>query len=378
MISVSVIVSIVLIFISSIGCIFDYSALFLWPGRIGWFGLLISVFVICGKTAEAVLREIIPVILDRLSLSNATSKSTTRIVLDKGQKMILQYFINIVIIVILVFITVSGLSEGLSPPQIIEVEIKIKGLHPDIEDFSIVQISDLHIDPSIPGNWLEQIVDRINVLSPDIIALTGDITDGDYSQIHKAVPQLTKLRAKYGVFFVTGNHEYMTPLSTRYVNSFVTDPHENMSDIDSWISRMKNLGFIVLQNEHRLIKQGHGVILLGGVADFSAPSRSNHESSPTKAMGSNPKADFKILLAHQPSSIYEAAQAGFDLQLSGHTHGGLLSPVRWLASLAQPFQSGLYMYENTKIYVSNGTGYWGIPFRLGTPSEISLLKLTNS
>ena len=161
------------------------------------------------------------------------------------------------------------------------------------------------------------------------------------------------LRAKYGVFFVTGNHEYM-------------------SGVESWIKVMKNQGFTVLRNEHRLIAQGHGLLLLGGVDDY----RSN-DSSPAKAMGLNTKADVKILLAHQPGSIYEAAQVGFDLQLSGHTHGRLISPFRWLASLGSPFQSGLYKHENTQIYVSNGTGYWGIPFRLGTPPEITLLKLTS-
>jgi len=358
LISISAMVSIIVLFLSTIGCIFECTALCHWPARIGWGGLIFAMLTICGKTTERTLKEIVPAILERLSLFITTSKSTTRTVISSGQKRILQNFINIGIVIISVFITYSGLSEGLGPPQVKEGEIKIKGLNPDLEGFRIVQISDLHISPSTGHNWVEQLVDQINILSPDIIALTGDIVDGDYSQIHKDMAPLVKLNSKYGVFVVTGNHD-------------------NMGGVGSWMKGMENLGFIVLQNEHRLISHEHGVILFGGVADFSAPSQSGHESSPRKAMGLNSKADVKILLAHQPESIYEAAQAGFGLQLSGHTHGGLLSPVRWLASLAQPFQSGLYTYENTKIYVSNGTGYWGIPFRLGTPLEISLLKLTS-
>jgi uncharacterized protein len=118
---------------------------------------------------------------------------------------------------------------------------------------------------------------------------------------------------------------------------------------------------------------------VGGVADYSAPSWGSHASSPTKAMGGGSTADVKILLAHQPRSIYEAARAGFDLQLSGHTHGGgQFGPYRWLKSLAQPYQSGLYRYKKTQIYVSNGAGFWGMPVRIGAPSEISLLTLQKS
>ena len=346
-------VSILVLFFSSIACFSQYSALFLWPSWIGFGGMIVAVLVICGKMTEMIFKEVTPVILERFSLYNTPSKSTTRTILNGGQKKLFRYFINVGIIVISIFITVFGMSEGLGLPQVKEVEIKITGLHPDLEGFSIVQISDLHIFPTLRCNLVQQVVDQANDLSPDVIALSGDIVDGDYSQIQRDVDTLAKLRAKYGVFFVTGNHEYL-------------------SGADSWIKVMKNLGFTVLQNEHRLITQGHGVLLLGGVTDYS-----RYDSSPAKAMGLNTKADVKILLAHQPNSIYEAAQVGFDLQLSGHTHGGLLSPARWLASLGAPFQSGLYKYENTQIYVSNGTGYWGIPFRIGTPSEISLLKLTS-
>lgn len=139
---------------------------------------------------------------------------------------------------------------------------------------------------------------------------------------------------------------------------------------------MENLGLTILLNKHRIISQGRGMILVGGVADCSAPYRGSHDSSPAQAMGDASDADVKILLAHQPQSVYKAAEVGFDLQLSGHTHGGLFPMGRWLRSLSQPFQAGLYKYQNTQLYVSSGSGYWGIPLRYGTPPEISHIKLT--
>ena len=166
-------------------------------------------------------------------------------------------------------------------------------------------------------------------------------------QISFNIDPLAGLTARLGKFFVTGNHEY-----SGLVNG-----------VDEWIQKMENLGFTVLLNNHRLIQQGRGQILIGGVADYSAPSLSSHTSSPAQALGDTSNADVKILLAHQPLSVYKAAQAGFDLQLSGHTHGGLVPLVRWLKSFKQPFQSGLNKYKNTQLYVSNGTCYWGMPIR---------------
>ena len=352
LISSAMIVGFIGIFFSIIACNFHCSPLCLWSNWLGWGLFITAALTICVKTTELMLKEVVSVILERLPLYSTTSRSTTRTIIDSDQKRILRHFVNTGIIVLSGYIAFLGLSEGLSPPQVKEVEIKIIGLNPDLEGLSIAQISDLHIFLSVRCNWVEQIVDQVNALSPDIIAITGDLSDSDYSQFHSDVAPLAKLRARYGKFFVTGNHDHI-------------------ASSEIWNREMQDIDFTVLQNEHRLITQGDGLILLGGVADYSDP-----DSNPAKAMGLNTEADVKILLAHQPFSIYEAAKAGFDLQLSGHTHGGVLSPVRWLASLAQPFQSGLYKYKSTQLYVSNGTGFWGIPFRLGTPLEISLLKLT--
>jgi hypothetical protein len=145
--------------------------------------------------------------------------------------------------------------------------------------------------------------------SADLIALTGDIVDGDCTEMGYYAASLAGLTARLGIFFVTGNHEYWY-------------------GAEEWIREMERMGFTVLMDDHRLIAQGSGQLLVGGVADYSAPAHSNHASSPIKAMGDGSAADVKILLAHQPRSVYEAARAGFDLQLSGHTHGGQLPPFR--------------------------------------------------
>ena len=203
-------------------------------------------------------------------------------------------------------------------------------------------------------------VERVNSLTPDIIAITGDIVDAPYSEINTNVAPLAGLASRFGKFFVTGNHEYMA----------------EVGGVDEWIRELENLGLTLLLNNHRIISQGSGMILIGGVADYSAPYRSHHDSNPAQAMGEASSVDVKMLLAHQPLSVYEAARSGFDLQLCGHTHGGMFPLYRWMRSLSQPYQAGLYKYENTWLYVNSGTGYWGIPWRYETPPEITHLKLT--
>ena len=253
-----------------------------------------------------------------------------------------------------VFLGVYGLSEALRPPCIREVAVAIEGLPPELEGFRIAQITDLHISPAIRRNWVQDIVVRVNRLNPDVIAFTGDIADDAPDQIREDAAPLAGLKARSGKFFVTGNHEYL-------------------HGAEAWMREMAELGFTVLLNEHRLVARGRASVLVGGVADPRGPV-----SSPAAALGDGAGANVKILLAHRPESVVEAAEAGFDLQLSGHTHGGVIRPCAWLMSLLQPYQSGLYRHRGTQLYVSNGAGYWGVPIRLGVPPEIALLTLTRA
>ena len=173
--------SILVLFVGTIACYLEYSALYLWLTWIGWGGMIVAGLVIGSKMAEIIFKEVVHDILGRFSQYSVPSESTTRTILNSGPKELFRYFINMGIIVISMLIAVFGLAEGLSPPHVKEVEIQIAGLHPDLEGFSIVQISDLHIFPTIRPNLVQEVVDQVNDLSPDVIALTGDIVDGDYS-----------------------------------------------------------------------------------------------------------------------------------------------------------------------------------------------------
>ena len=331
-----------------------------WSVWMGWGGLTFFIFAIIGMGFKKALENIVFVIFKKFSNVVKPSEKADEKTVDGERRRFLQCSMNIGIIAASGSLTFSGLAEGLGSPQVKKVGIKIENLKPDLEGFSIVQLSDLHIFSAIHHNWVQNIVERVNSLAPDIIAITGDIVDAPYSQLSNNVAPLAGLTARFGIFFVTGNHEYMA----------------EAGGVDEWIRELENLGLTILLNNHRTISQGRSMILVGGVADYSAPYRSHHDSSPAQAMGDAFNADVKILLAHQPQSVYEAAQVGFDLQLSGHTHGGLFPLARWLRSWSQPFQAGLYKYKNTQLYVSSGTGYWGIPLRYGTPPEITHLKLT--
>ena len=256
--------------------------------------------------------------------------------------------------------TAYGFAEARQVPDVKEVTIPIVGLPEDFEGFRIVQISDIHVSPTIRRDFVESVVEVANSLEADIIALTGDLADGLVNQLAYDVAPLKNLLSAEGNFFVTGNHEYY-------------------SGVDEWIRHVEHLGFMVLLNEHRLISRGKSRMLLAGVTDYRGGNfMKSHRSDPRKALAGAPAVDAKILLAHQPKSIFDAAKAGFDLQISGHTHGGQFFPWNLLVGLDQPFVAGLDRYENTQIYVSRGTGYWGPPVRVGSSSEITLIKLTAS
>ncbi len=142
------------------------------------------------------------------------------------------------------------------------------------------------------------------------------------------------------------------------------------------LKELERLGFVVLLNEHVIIQCGKGRILLGGITDYRASLlRRDHLSDPFAAIAGARPCDYKILLAHRPKSVYKAAEAGFDLQLSGHTHGGQFIPFKYIVALTFPYVSGLYKYKNTQLFVNQGTGHWGLPIRFGVPAEITCLKL---
>jgi predicted MPP superfamily phosphohydrolase len=257
-----------------------------------------------------------------------------------------------------VFISLVGLVVARRRPGIVEVEIPVVDLPQALHGFSIAQISDVHVGPTIKRGFVEGIVRRVNDLKADLIAVTGDLVDGSVPQLTAHTAPLAGLTARHGAYFVTGNHEYY-------------------SGERAWTEEIRRLGMRVLKNEHVVLKHDGASLVLAGVTDISAhhfdPAQ---RSDPAAALlGAPVNAGAKILLAHQPSSAMAAANAGFDVQLSGHTHGGQFWPWNLFVHFFQPFSGGLHRLKNLWIYVSRGTGYWGPPNRFGVPSEITRIRL---
>ncbi|MGI4779288.1 MAG: metallophosphoesterase [Janthinobacterium lividum] len=263
-----------------------------------------------------------------------------------------------------------GLFNARRTAPVKRVDVPIQGLPTAFDGFTIAQLSDLHVGPTIRRGYIQRIVDRVNRLEPDAIAITGDLVDGTVAALRSHIAPLADLKAHHGVFAVTGNHEYY-------------------AGAHAWIAEMRRLGMRVLMNEHVLIgATGAGAaqndeeiddatLVLAGVTDFNAAHfDAAHASNPTAALAGAPSgATTRVLLAHQPRSAPEAAAAGFQLQLSGHTHGGQFFPWNLAVPLQQPFTAGLNRLGGMWVYTSRGTGYWGPPKRFGAPSEITLLRL---
>lgn len=263
-----------------------------------------------------------------------------------------------------------GLAGARRTARVRRVDIALSGLPPALQGFTIAQLSDLHVGPTIRRGYMERVVRRVNALQADAVAITGDLVDGSVPTLREHIAPLAHLQARHGTFVVTGNHEYY-------------------AGAQAWIDELRRLGLRVLLNEHVLLRPqgalaGHGgdadALLLAGVTDFHAGHfDAAHASDPVRALTGAPAATLtRVLLAHQPRSAPAAALAGFQLQLSGHTHGGQFWPWNLFVPLQQPFVAGLHRLEGMWVYVSRGTGYWGPPKRLGAPSEITLLRLVRA
>ena len=254
-------------------------------------------------------------------------------------------------------VTLWGFANARRVARVVRVDVPIAGLPAPLDGFTIAQVSDIHVGPTIKRPYVEAIVDSVNRLDVDLVAVTGDLVDGSVRDLAEHVAPLAGLRAKEGVFFVTGNHEYY-------------------SGAAAWVHELRRLGLTVLMNEHVLVRRGDARLVVAGVTDFSAAHFDRAEASdPAAALAGSPAGALRLLLAHQPRSAAAAEVAGFHLQLSGHTHGGQFLPWNFLVRLQQPFTAGLHRWRAMWVYTSRGTGYWGPPKRFGAPSEITLLRL---
>ena len=254
------------------------------------------------------------------------------------------------------------------PAHVDEVPVRLERLPPALSGFTIAQVSDLHAGPTIGERTVRRIVDQVNAIKPDLVAITGDLVDEGVSELRAAISHFGRLSARHGVYFVTGNHEY-------YVGR---------REYAEWMEELRRLGVRVLDNERVAIGDAGASFDLAGVVDHSVQRMADGGRSLDleRALADRDPDRSLVLLAHQPrkEDVGQAVRAGVELQLSGHTHGGQIAPWNVVVAAVFPYVRGLYRHpENGRtgqIYVSLGTGYWGPPMRLGAPPEIGKIVLT--
>ncbi|MBS9371919.1 metallophosphoesterase [Rhodococcus sp. B50] len=241
-------------------------------------------------------------------------------------------------------------------PQIVTVPVALQDLPDGFDGVRVALVTDLHVGPARGAEFVQRVVDLVAEQQPDLIVLGGDLADGTVELVGSDLEPLRRLQAPLGVYGVSGNHEYYS------------------DDAESWLDRWETLGVRALRNEHVLLERDGDVVALAGVHDYTA-TEPHHPDMPA-ALDGIADGTPVILAAHQPRHLDEARELGVDLQLSGHTHGGQMWPLRPFVSLANPTVTGLDRFGDTQIYTSQGTGAWGPPVRVGTPPEISVLELT--
>ncbi|MEU9603177.1 metallophosphoesterase [Streptomyces sp. NPDC048057] len=247
-----------------------------------------------------------------------------------------------------------GAYGVLNGPSVKRVTVPLAKLPRSAHGFRIAVVSDIHLGPILGRGHTQRIVDAINSTSPDLVAVVGDMVDGDVADLGPAAEPLTQLRARHGSFFVTGNHEYF-------------------SGAQQWVDHVRELGLRPLENERVEIAAGFD---LAGVDDIEGEKEGKGPDF-AKALGDRDRTRASVLLAHQPVVIHDAVDHGVDLQLSGHTHGGQLWPGPYLAGLANPTVAGLERYGDTQLYVTRGAGAWGPPVRVGAESDITVVQLAS-
>lgn len=265
--------------------------------------------------------------------------------------------VNLVLLVMAAVLATVGMIGGTAVPRVREEAIAVNHLPEGADGLTVAVLADLHVDGITRADRIRKIVERTNALNPDIVIIAGDFVDGTVPVHGDDLRPLADLKARYGVFGVPGNHEYY-------------------SGYEEWMEFLPTLGIRMLSNGHVLTGEG-GAVVLAGVTDPVAAIMGREEPDIRRALAGAPEKGVRILASHQPRLAPEAAEHGVDLQVSGHTHGGMIAGIdRLVARFNEGFVSGLYTVGDMKLYVSNGAGIWnGFPIRIGVPSEIVLIRL---
>jgi len=264
----------------------------------------------------------------------------------------------------------AALVGGALPPRVVTVDLPVRGLPAPLNGFTIAFISDLHVGGVGTRRLVEQVVERINAAPPDVVAFGGDLADGAVDRLRDDVAPLAGLKARAGRLFVIGNHDYFR-------------------DPEGWLREVRGMGFTVLTNSHRVYRRDGATVVIAGIPDYqmSGMFDSRYPAEPATALRGAPRADVRILLSHSPAAAPEAAAgnkvagppaslaAGYDFQLSGHSHGGQFYPWKFVVDAIPWFKPGFHEAGKMRLYVMQGTGTWGPPMRLGTRREIVFFRL---
>jgi uncharacterized protein len=258
-------------------------------------------------------------------------------------------------------LAIFGISQAIRVPKVKRIEVMIPGLSPDFDGYRMVQLTDMHISRLFTGAWASAVVDQTNALDADLIVITGDLIDGSLDMRRDDIAPLSGLNARDGVLTVPGNHEYFF-------------------DVDRWLEHFPSLNMRILANEHAVIERGAGRLVIAGVTDLSARFTGAVEPDLARALTGAPDQAPVILLDHQPRLAHRAAEMGVALQLSGHTHGGMVRGLDHIVARANNgFVSGFYQVGDMKLYVNNGTGLWpGFALRIGVPAELTEFTLRSA
>jgi predicted MPP superfamily phosphohydrolase len=274
---------------------------------------------------------------------------------DPDRSRIVSAVVTLIAIVLLIW----GYAEAMRVSRVRRVDVSVPRLGPGFDGARVVLLTDTHYGPIDRARWSRRVVEVVNTLDPDIVAHTGDIADGEVAERREQAAPLGDVRATLARVYVTGNHEYF-------------------SGAQRWVEHMASLGWEALHNRHVVLTRGGDRLVVAGVDDRTAAGSGvpGHHADHAAALQGAEEDLPVLLLAHQPQQVTGAVAHGVDLQLSGHTHGGQMWPFHYLVRIDQPVLQGLSRHgERTQLYTSRGTGFWGPPFRIFAPSEITLITL---
>ena len=318
------------------------------PGFAGWVWLGTVFYLVLGLAVIA-LASLLARMVRRLRGSRSES-------FDSSRRRAIR-IATVGVVIAAVATTSYGVVEA-ARPEVVRVTVPLAALPDEFDGLRVALISDLHVGPSRGGEFTARVVETVNAERPDLVAIAGDLVDGTVEKVAGDLQPLERLSAPLGVYGVSGNHEFYA------------------DDGGRWLDVWDRLGIRTLRNEHAVVERGGASIDIIGIHDYSSPKP--YEPDLSRALDGLDRERFGLLLAHEPRQAFEASDMGVDLQLSGHTHGGQMWPIRYLVPLQQPSVEGLDRVGETTLYTTRGAGAWGPPTRVGAAPEITILELVRS